>query len=112
MKEKMSKKLVYIACPYTIGDVAVNVHNAFMIADQLAELGFIPYVPIWTHFWHLVSPHPYEFWTELDLEFVKRCDCILRIGGESKGADNEIEFAKHLNIPAYYSLDEIIKREL
>jgi len=103
----MSKKLVYIACPYTVGDVAVNVHNAFMIADQLAGLGFIPYVPVWTHFWHLVSPHPYEFWTEMDLEFIKRCDYILRIRGKSEGADKEIEFAKKQNIPIYYSIGDL-----
>jgi hypothetical protein len=103
----MNKKFVYIACPYTKGDVAVNVHNALKVADQLVELGFIPYVPIWTHFWHLVSPHPYEFWTEMDLEFVKKCDCILRIPGESKGADNEMAFAQSLNMPVYYSVEEL-----
>ena len=99
--------VVYIASPYTKGDVAVNVHNALNIADKLAKLGFIPYVPIWTHFWHLVSPHPYEFWTKMDLEFVKRCDCVLRIGGESKGADNEVIYAKSIGIPVYYSIEDI-----
>ena len=99
--------IVYIACPYTKGDVAVNVHNAFKVADELASLGYFPYVPIWTHFWHLVSPHPYEFWIKMDLEFIKRCDCILRIGGASKGADNEIEFAKSIGIPVYYSIEEL-----
>jgi len=102
-------EVVYIACPYSKGDVAVNVHNALMVADQLAEAGFIPYVPIWTHFWHIMSPHPYEFWTEMDLEFVKRCDCVLRIAGESEGADKEVEFAQRQNIPVYYSIMEIIE---
>jgi hypothetical protein len=104
----MDKKLIYIACPYTLGDVAVNVHNAIETANQLADAGFIPYVPIWTHFWHLVTPRPYEFWTEMDLEFVKKCDAILRIPGESKGADNEIKFANSLNIPVYYSIQELL----
>jgi len=99
--------VVYIASPYTKGDVAVNVHNAFKVADKLVELGFIPYVPIWTHFWHLVSPHPYEFWTKMDLEFVKRCDCVLRIEGESSGADKEIEYAKSIGIPVYYSIEAL-----
>jgi len=107
----MSKKFVYIACPYTKGDVAVNVNKAIHVANELADLGFIPYVPIWTHFWHLVTPRPYEFWTEMDLEYVRKCDCILRIAGESAGADNEVVFAMSLDIPVYYSIAEL-KREL
>jgi hypothetical protein len=66
IKDTTGKKFVYIACPYTLGDVAVNVHNALKVADKIAENDMIPYVPIRTHFWHLVSPHPYEFWTTMD----------------------------------------------
>lgn len=101
-------EVVYMACPYSKGDPAVNVHNAFKVADQLAEAGFIPYVPIWFHFWHIISPHSYEFWTKMDLEFVKRCDCVLRTEGESEGADKEVEFAQRQNIPVYYSIMEMI----
>ncbi len=99
--------VVYIACPYTLGNVAVNVHNAFKVADKLVELGYIPYIPIWTHFWHLVSPHPYEFWTELDDELLSRCDCVLRIAGESRGADAEVTLAQNLGIPVFYNIDDL-----
>ena len=51
----MQKKTVYVAGPYTLGDVAVNVHEAIHVADLLLGLGFIPYVPQLTHFWHLMS---------------------------------------------------------
>jgi hypothetical protein len=34
-------KTVYIASPYTLDDVAVNVRNSFLVADELVELGFI-----------------------------------------------------------------------
>lgn len=40
-------KVIYIACPYTIGDVAVNVNRAFKCADKIAEMGAVPYMPIW-----------------------------------------------------------------
>jgi hypothetical protein len=54
-----AKTRVYLALPYTKGDVAQNIHKAICIADILADDGFIPYIPILTHFWHLVSPHPW-----------------------------------------------------
>ena len=37
-------------------------HNAFKAANDLADLGFAPFVPHFTHFWHLLFPRPYEFW--------------------------------------------------
>lgn len=41
---------VYVAGPYTNGDVAVNVRTAYEAADRLADLGFAPFVPHSTHF--------------------------------------------------------------
>jgi len=43
-----------IAGPYTRGDVAVNVRNAYEVANRLADLGFAPFVPHATHFWHML----------------------------------------------------------
>lgn len=34
---------VYVAGPYTKGDVAVNVRNAYEAANRLADLGFAPF---------------------------------------------------------------------
>jgi hypothetical protein len=102
------RKIVYIASPYTKGDVAVNVRESFRVATQLAESGYLPFPPLFSHFWHLLFPHPYEFWTALDLEWILRCDCVLRLPGESTGADNEVAFAKSHNIPVYFSIEELI----
>lgn len=98
---------VYIAGPYTKGDVAVNVHNAIDVANEILKAGHVPYLPHLTHFWHLVTPHPYRDWLDIDLEFLKVCDCILRIPGESNGADGEVEFAKRKGIPIYYKIGDI-----
>lgn len=98
---------VYIASPYSNGDQAVNVRNSFLMADRLSALGFAPYVPLYSHFWHFLSPHPYEFWTKLDLEWVLRCDCLLRMPGDSSGADNEVKYAQMNNIPVFYSVEEL-----
>jgi hypothetical protein len=102
------KTIVYIASPYTKGDVAVNVRASLKVADELANLGYLPIAPLLSHFWHLMFPHPYEFWTELDLEWILHCDCLLRLPGESRGADKEVGFAAMHNLPVYYDLIELV----
>jgi Domain of unknown function (DUF4406) len=90
---------VYIAGPYTKGDLAVNVRKAYEAANRLADLGFAPFVPHATHFWHMLFPRPYEFWLELDSEFLPLCEAVLRLPGASNGADGEVKQAKELGIP-------------
>jgi hypothetical protein len=102
-------KTVYIASPYTKGDVAVNVRNSFLVADELAEKGFIPFPPLYSHFWHFLSPKPYEFWMTQDKEWVLRCDYLLRLPGESSGADREIEWAIENDIPVFYSVEGLVE---
>ena len=65
---------VYVAGPYSKGNSAKNVENAIMIANQLADLGFAPYTPHFTHYWHIKCPRPYEFWSKLHNEFLQYCD--------------------------------------
>ena len=100
---------VYIASPYTKGDVAVNVREQIKVADGLMDLGHNPYVPLLSHFRHLLFPRPYEDWTKNDLEWVKVCDCLIRLEGESSGADAEVAYAKKLGIPVYYGVKEFVK---
>jgi hypothetical protein len=98
---------IYIAGPYTKGDVAVNVRNAYEAANRLADLGFAPFVPHATHFWHMLFPRPYEFWLELDNQFLPLCAAVLRLSGESSGADNEVNLAETLGIPVFTSIEAI-----
>jgi len=98
---------VYIAGPYSNGDMAINVREAFKTANDLAELGFFPFVPHYTHFWHMLFPHPYEFWLSLDEAFLICCDAVYRLKGNSVGADKEIEIAKERNIPVFYNINDL-----
>jgi hypothetical protein len=91
--------LVYIACPYTKGDVAINVRNAIDAAEHLANLGHTPIVPVLNHLWHMIYPHDHGYWMRMDRELLPKCDAILRLPGESKGADEECELAKQHGIP-------------
>lgn len=101
------KAKVYIAGPYTQGDVAQNVRKAFEIANQLADMGYAPFVPHSTHFWHMIFPRPYDFWLKLDAEFIPNCQALFRIPGPSNGADGEVRIAKSLNIPVFDDLTSL-----
>ncbi|MFW5847682.1 MAG: DUF4406 domain-containing protein [bacterium] len=104
-------KKVYIASPYTYGDVGENVKRQIDAAETLISEGYAPYVPIYYHFQHIAHPHGYETWMKLCFEWVKTCDALVRLEGLSKGADREVELAKENNIPVFYSLYEFMEHE-
>lgn len=43
----------------------------------------------------------------LSLALAERCDCCLRVGGPSKGADREVERFKSKNKPVFFSADHL-----
>jgi len=103
----MRKLKVYIAGPYSKGDVVQNVRDAISAADELAELGLTPFIPHLAHFWHFLYLHEVDFWYAYDLEWLTVCDVLLRLPGESSGADKEVAFAKQWGITIYSSVAEI-----
>ena len=106
----MEKKIkVYIASPYTKGDIAVNVKNQLDCADELMDLGFVPYTPLYSHFQHMAHPRPYQDWVDIDFIWVEVCDCLLRLPGESSGADNEIQLAEELGKPVFYNKTDLFQ---
>jgi hypothetical protein len=98
---------VYVAGPYTKGDVAVNVATAIEMADVLFSHGYAPFLPHLTHFWHLCQPRPYPDWIKLDLVWLEQCDALLRFPGESRGADTEVQHARELGMPVFFSIEEL-----
>jgi len=99
---------VFISSPYILGDTAVNVKRQIDMANELMDAGFSPYVPLLSHFQHMSHPRPYEDWTRNDLAWLEVCDCVLRLDGESKGADLEVEYAVKLGIPVFFNLEVLI----
>jgi hypothetical protein len=93
---------VYVAGPYTGGDVAQNVARAMDVADELLSAGFAPFCPHLSHFLHLHHPHGYETWMDLDMAWLAACDVVLRLPGVSPGADREVAEAEALGIPVAY----------
>ena len=99
--------IIYISSPYSIGDQVLNVRRQLEAADRLLEKGHIPFCPCLLHFWHFVSPKSWDEWLRIDRAFIPRCDALLRLEGDSVGADLEVEEAKRLGLPIYYSVSSI-----
>ena len=102
-------KRIYIASPFTIGDPAANVLRQIDAGEALINAGFYPYLPLLSHYHHIVHPHSYETWTRLDDAWLPSCHALLRLPGESKGADEEVALARELGIPVFYSVGELVE---
>jgi len=112
MENKLSQTTirVYISGPYSNGDCGENVRVAMTVGDILMRAGFVPFIPHLAHFWHISFPHTYDEWLDWDLAWLSTCDCMLRLPGQSPGADKEVAMARALRIPVYYSVEEVIDK--
>lgn len=103
-------KIAYIAGPLTgktIKEESMNVYTACKVGQELAKMGFMPFVP------HANSANifaqDYDFWIEGDILLMKRAaDLIVLIPGweGSPGAQEEAEAAKGFGLPVYYWPDD------
>ncbi len=94
-------KYIYVAGPYTDGDPVINTRKAIEAGDLLRGMGFVPFIPHLSMFWHFLKPHDLAFWYENDNEWIERCDGLVRLPGESKGADAEVSLAIELGMPVF-----------
>ena len=94
----MKKKLVYIAGPYTNEDPVINTRKTIDAWKTLTDAGYAAIVPHLSLLLHLVYPHESDFWYEQDLQILERCDILLRLPGDSWGADREMEVARERGI--------------
>lgn len=97
---------VYISGPYTKGDPVINTRNAIEAGNEILSYGHIPIIPHLTMFWHLLTPRPWQDWIDYDLHLVGLCGIILRLPGESTGADMEVEEARRLRLVVTHSVEE------
>jgi len=97
MDRKTVRRSIYIASPYSIGDLTANVRVQLDAFERIMEMGHLPFAPLLDHFQHIVHPRSDESWLyDYCLPWVERCDLILRLPGVSFGADIEVGHAiKH-----------------
>lgn len=101
-------KKIFISGPYS-GNTEENVNRAIGAGEFLREHGALPFIPHLYHFWDENYQHDYEYWMEQCLEWLKICDAVLRLDGESSGADREVELANRLGIPVFYYAIDVLK---
>lgn len=89
--------LVYVAGPIT-DDPWDCVRKATIAAHHLAAAGLHAYLPQLSVLHEMIDPQPYERWIEHGLLMVERCDAVLRLPGDSPGADREVEHARDLGL--------------
>jgi hypothetical protein len=65
-------------------------------------LGYAPIAPLLFHYVDQISPLSYETWMAVDLKLLSQCDIVLRLPGESPGAEREIRYARERDIPRIY----------
>ena len=100
---------VYIASPYKKGDKQENVMRQISAFNALVTHGHVPFAPNLGHYVDIHYPRPCTWWIEHDLVWLEFCDALLRLDGESNGADIEVARAKELGIPVFYSLRELVR---
>lgn len=100
---------VYISGPYTLGDVEANVRNAILAGAAVRDAGHVPYIPHLMHYWDKVSPRPWGDWMGICLAEVRRSDAMIRLPGESRGADLEVELAQKRGLQVFAGVREFLK---
>lgn len=115
------RKRVYIAGPISRGDLGANIKQAETAFLALLGAGFAPFCPHWSCY--AFGPDPlhreasaasgltHDAWISVDLPWVCASHAVLRLPGESVGADLEVSTAIDHNIPVYHSIENLIHVE-
>ncbi len=94
----MTAGLVYVAGPIT-GDPFGCVRQAVAYFEPLRELGAVPFFPQLSVLHEMVKPVGYEAWMAYDFDVIRLASALLRLPGESPGADREVIFAVEHGVP-------------
>lgn len=105
--------IIYIAGPYqshSANGVFENIIKARAVACELWHKGYAVICPhMNTAF--MDGDGTDDLFLDGDLEIMSFCDAVLRLPGESIGADIEVNQAREWCIPVYFSIAELEKDE-
>lgn len=128
----MKRLRVYIAGPISKGDLRHNVNQATDAFVRLAKAGLAPMCPHWSVYCKeaIRDPLPWsagaqtkvwceatadgndrmthEEWLGIDFAWVEVSDAVLRLPGESRGADAEVWYATGKQIPCFATIEEVL----
>lgn len=96
---------LYLAGPITKGDRLDNFTIPTRLWKLLMSKGVYSFVPQHSMLIEYLVGVSYEEWLNLDFQVIHRCDGLVRLKGESAGADREVRLALELGLPVYYQHD-------
>jgi len=113
--------MILIAGPYRGGTgddpekMAANLRRLEEVSWPLFAAGHIPMIGEWVALpvWRSAGGSQVgdERWNEVQYptaaRLIERCDAVLRLSGESTGADNDVRLAKARGIPVYFDVEEV-----
>ena len=117
--------LILIAVPYRSGTnddpklIQQNLDKLEAVALPLFRMGHLPIIGEWlalpllhlAGFKHIGD----SIWNEIQYpvahRLLEKCDAVLRLEGESKGADNDVRIAQEKGLKIYYRLEDIPEAE-
>lgn len=113
--------LILIAGPYasgTDGDPALMAQNLKRLEEAawpIFRAGHVPMIGEWVALPVLSSagatgpsdPLAADVMYPVAERLLQHCDAVVRLPGESRGADQDVAIAQHRGIPVYHSLDEV-----
>lgn len=118
--------MVYVAGPISKGDLVQNCMQAHEAGIAILKAGLSVVVPHGSCFWGNVvidyaqmrkgfvpeatpSWTTHEDWYGMDLVIIERCDALLRLPGQSHGADMEVAHAAQKGIPVFGTVEQVIE---
>ena len=96
----MKRPLVYVAGPITANPLGC-VRQAAPVFRRCREIGVVPFLPQLSVIHEMVDPLPYMEWLEYDFDVIRNCEAVLRLHGDSPGADREVCLAQDLGLPVF-----------
>ena len=110
----MSLRRIYVAHPIGANDEhrSRKIAAALEATRALLVAGFAPWTPgmFAASFGNSAADWllSYEQWCALDMEFLEVCHAVLRLPGESPGAEREVSRARALGLPVFHTVEEVI----
>ena len=113
--------MILIAGPYRGGTgddpekMAANLRRLEEVAWPLFAAGHIPMIGEWVALpvWRSAGGAQVgdARWNEVQYptaaRLIERCDAVLRLPGESTGADNDVRLARERGIPVYFEVEKV-----
>jgi hypothetical protein len=113
--------IILVAGPYRSGTnndpqlIAKNLDRLEQFSLQVYKAGHIPLIGEWVALpiakqagsSHLGDTISEQFLYPVANRLIQRCDAVLRIEGQSKGADEDVRLARQRGLPVYFNIEEV-----